>query len=625
MIFAPSLVRTAAVAAAVASLGAGPSPTATDDARFAAAAAQADDWLLPGATYSNAHYSALTQIDRTNVAGLVPRWTFHTGMRGGFETTPIVVGGVMYATIPGDDVVALDAASGTQLWRYHHTLRHKPCCGVANRGAAVAYGRVYVATADARLLALDSRTGAVVWDTRLDDETPSRVEHPGDLAGSDKLRDAPVIGQSGVFANMAPQIYRGHVIVGITGVGYGLHVGTNGKPDELTGGVVGEAGDYGTRGYYAAFDAATGVQLWRWHTIPDRGWEGAFRATTPDGSALPRDVAAERAAFAHANGGWKTGGGSAWTTPAIDPQLGLMYVGVGNPSPQFEDSTRPGDNLYSVALVALDVDTGKLRWAYQQVPHDLWGYDVASPPVLLDVRVDGRVVPAVMQAAKTGWLYVHDRRTGDLLRRSAPFVPQQNLYARPNASGVVIAPGAFGGASWSPVAYDARSELAYVAGIHLPMLYRTQSAPTAGGAALIYSEAVPDDASPRWGTLSAIDTQTGQIRWQQKTAQPLVGGVLTTAGGLTFTGEGGGAFDAFDAATGQQLWTYACGAGVNAPPISYRVGATQYIAVAAGGNALFGYPKGDTLFAFALPAAASSNAPPLNAPRANALSRSASR
>jgi glucose dehydrogenase len=597
----PSFMLAAGVAAAALSLGAAPSPIADDDARFAAAASAADDWMLPGANYANAHFSALTQIDRTNVARLAPRWTFHTGMRGGFETTPIVDNGVMYVTVPGDDVVALNAATGAQIWHYHHTLKHKPCCGIANRGAAVAYGRVYIATADARLIALDDSTGAVLWDTPLDDETPSRVEQTGDLATSDKLRDQPVIGQSGVFANMAPQVYRGKVIIGITGVGYGLHVGTNGKPDQLTGGVVGVAGDYGTRGYYAAFDAQSGKQRWRWHTVPDRGWEGDFRTTTPDGVPLPRDAAAERAAAPNFSGAWKTGGGSAWTTPAIDPQLGLMYVGVGNPSPQFEDRTRPGDNLYSVALVALDVETGKLRWAYQQVPHDLWGYDVASPPVLLDVSINGRAVPAVMQAGKTGWLYINDRRTGALLRKSAPFVPQQNLFARPTVAGVVVAPGAFGGASWSPVAFDASANLAYVAGIHLPMLYRTHPATSAVGAGDDYSEAAPDDASPRWGTLTAIDTQTGELRWQARTAQPLVGGVLATAGGLAFTGEGSGAFDAFDAASGNKLWTFACDAGVNAPPITYRVGGTQFVAVAAGGNLLFGYPKGDGVFAFALP------------------------
>jgi glucose dehydrogenase len=594
-----TLALIATLAASAASLAAAPAPTATDDARFAAASAQGDDWMLPGGTYANAHFSSLAQISRDNAKYLTLRWTYHTGARGGFETTPIVDGGIMYVTVPGDDVVALDAQTGVQLWRYHHTLRHKPCCGVANRGAAVAYGRVYIATADARLIALDERDGTVVWDRPLDDETPSRVEQLGDLAGSDRLRDQPVTGQSGVFANMAPQVYAGNVIVGVTGAGYGLHVGANGDPNSL-GGVVGVAGDYGTRGYYAAFDAFTGTQRWRWHTVPETGWEGDFRATSPDGSALPRDAEAERSAAPRFKNAWKTGGGSAWTTPAIDPQLGLMYVGVGNPSPQFEDRTRPGDNLYTVALAALDIKSGKLRWAFQEVPHDLWGYDVASPPVLLDARVDGQTVPAVMQAAKTGWLYILDRRTGKLLRRSAPFVPQQNLFARPTPNGVLIAPGAFGGASWSPAAYDATSRLAYVAGIHVPMLYRTHTASTTDGSTVDYSEATPEMTAPHFGTLTAIDTQTGAVRWQDKTAQPLVGGVLATAGGLTFTGEGSGAFDAFDSASGAQLWTYNCAAGVNAPPITYRANGEQYVAVAAGGNALFGFAQGDAIYAFAV-------------------------
>jgi glucose dehydrogenase len=558
------------------------------------------DWTLPGRDLANRHFSPLHQVDTTNVGRLVPRWTFHSGARGGFETTPLVVDGVMYATIPGDDVVALDAASGKQIWRYHHTLRSKPCCGLANRGAAVADGHVYVATVDARLIALDERTGALVWDVPLDTEGNGNAEHSSDLAGSDRLRTAPVIGQSGVFANMAPQIYHGKVIVGISGVGYGLHVGTDGKPDQLTGGVVGVAGNYGTRGYYAAFDGKTGAQQWRWHTIPANGWEGTYRTTTPDGAPLPRDVVAEQHAARTFTDAWKSGGGSAWTTPAIDPKLGLMYVGVGNPSPQFEDRTRPGDNLFSVALVALDINTGKMKWAYQEVPHDLWGYDVASPPVLLDVRVGDETVPAVMQAGKTGWLYINDRRTGELLRRSDPFVPQMNLFARPTPGGVVIAPGAFGGASWSPVAYDATSGLAFVAGIHIPMTYAVRSTTATDGTNVDYTEATPDDTSPRWGTLSAVDTQTGKLRWQNKLPQPLVGGVLATAGGLAFTGEGSGAFNAYDTTTGKQLWTFACGAGVNAPPITYSVGGTQYVAVAAGGNALFGYPKGDAIIAFAL-------------------------
>jgi glucose dehydrogenase len=559
----------------------------------------ASDWALPGADLANSHYSALATIDVSNVATLRPQWTFHTGMRGGFEATPIVIDGVMYLSTAGDDVVALDAATGVPRWRYRHTLRNVPCCGVANRGVAVSGGRVFIATADARLIALDRTSGSVLWDVPLATEAGGDVEHTSDLSAADSLRSGKVIGQSGIFANMAPQIYRDDVIVGITGVGYGLHVAT-GTTSDLTSGVVGVAGNYGTRGYYAAFDAKTGTRRWRWFTIPEHGWEGAFRSSTPDGAPLTRDVAAEKAAVTQHADAWRSGGGSAWTTPAIDAERGLMYVGVGNPSPQFEDATRPGDNLYSVSLVALDVRTGSVRWAYQEVPHDLWGYDVASPPVLLNVDVGGRTIPAVMQAGKTGWLYVLDRTTGALLQRSAAFVPQQNLFARPTAAGVVIAPGAFGGASWSPVAYDPVRQLAFVAAAHLPMLYRSRTATAADGTGTDYTEATPDDNSLRWGTLSAIDPQTGAIRWQDKTAQPLVGGVLATAGGLTFFGEGDGTFDALDSATGKHVWTYACDGGVNAPPITYRVAGKQYVAVAAGGNALFGYKRGDSLMSFAL-------------------------
>jgi alcohol dehydrogenase (cytochrome c) len=401
---------------------------------------------------------------------------------------------------------------------------------------------------------------------------------------------------------MAPLVFKDKVVVGVTGVGYGLHLGATGGGDALTEGVVGIAGDYGHRGFYAAYDVKTGRELWRWYTIPPKNWEGAFTSTTPDGAPLHRDLAAEHAAAARYADAWKTGGGSAWTTPAYDPKLGLLYAGVGNPSPQFQDETRPGDNLYTVALVALDAQTGALRWAYQQVPHDVWGYDVASPPVLFDTVVDGKTIPAVGQAGKTGWYYVIDRRTGALIRKSDPFVTQEHLFAAPTAAGIRIAPGAFGGSSWSPAAYDATSGLAYVAGVNVPMLYQVITKAGAGGKdAIRYTEATPTTDAPHTGTLTAIDTNTGRIRWQNKTAQPLVGGTLVTAGGFVFAGEGDGNLDAFDAASGELLWHASCGAGVNAPPIAYGVGGREYIAVAAGGNQLFGYPSGDALHVFALP------------------------
>jgi glucose dehydrogenase len=268
-----------------------------------------------------------------------------------------------------------------------------------------------------------------------------------------------------------------------------------------------------------------------------------------------------------------------------------------------DDVSRPGDNLYTVSLVAVDVRTGELRWHHQHVPHDRWGYDVASPPVLFEVVHEGAIVQAVGEASKTGWYYVNDRVTGELLYLSEPFVPHRNIFAQPTAEGVTIAPGAAGGASWSPTAFDPRTGFAYVAGLHMPTTFTVQERPaTDTQPALRYSVLRMAD-EPRWGVLSAIDTRDrGSILWQAKTESILVGGVLATAGGLVFMGEGDGNFNAYDSETGEMLWTFYCGAGVNAPPVTYEVGGVQYVAVAAGGHQMFGFPTGDAVIAFALPA-----------------------
>jgi glucose dehydrogenase len=251
--------------------------------------------------------------------------------------------------------------------------------------------------------------------------------------------------------------------------------------------------------------------------------------------------------------------------------------------------------------VALDHRTGRLVWHYQQVPHDRWGYDVASSPVLVEVHHGGRRVPAVAHAAKTGWVYVHDRRTGRLLFKSEPFVPQRNLFTPPRpGEGVVIAPGIGGGANWSPSAFDPRRRLFYVGALHLPTRYIAHTARRPDGTVLRYAST--QETEEAWGTLTAVDLAAGgRLRWQVRTDEPLVGGVLATAGGLVFTGAGQGELAAFHAGSGRRLWSYRCDAGVNAPPITYAVGGRQYVAVAVGGNALFGFKQGDMVMAFALP------------------------
>ncbi|MDR2874489.1 MAG: PQQ-binding-like beta-propeller repeat protein, partial [Methylobacillus sp.] len=372
------------------------------------------------------------------------------------------------------------------------------------------------------------------------------------------------------------------------------------REDAPLGAVIGVAGLYGRPGFLAAFDAESGKRIWQFDTVPPQGWEGQFAAATPDGVPLNRDIAREKSALAQYADAWRYGGGSAWTTPAIDPKLGLLYFGTGNPSPQMDDVSRPGDNLYTVSLVALDVATGKLRWHYQLVPHDIWGYDVASPPVLFNFKRDGKTIPAVGHASKMGWFYVLDRATGKLLLKSEAFVPQSNMFARATPQGTRIYPGVFGGVNWSPGAVDEAHHLAFVAAMHMPARYTLHETPASGDKpAIRYTVSEPID-EPKWGLLSAIDLSSGKIKWQQKTPEPLVGGVLATAGGVLFTGEGNGNFNAYDSATGKLLWQTKAEAGVNAPPITYEINGEQYIAVVAGGNAIWGYKQGDYVLTFKL-------------------------
>ncbi len=594
-------MRGIAVAAMVMILGAAALAEPVDDARLAGDAAEGADWLTYGNGYGNQRFSGLEQINRDTVSALVPRWIYQTGISATFQASPLVADGVMYVTTPRNHVVALDAASGKTLWRYaHEMITDKLCCGPANRGAAMGYGAVYQATADGRLLALDQESGEVRWDVTIAVLGSAPSESLDQLAEDDPLRDTEVAGASELGASMAPLVHDGLVIAGVTGAGYGLHVGADAEGE--VGAVVGFEGRFGKRGYMAAYDAATGAEVWRWYTTRTGGWEGEFRETTPAGAPLHRDIATEKATAAQYADAWQVGGGSLWSTPALDPDLGLIYFGTGNPAPQMDDVSRPGDNLYTVSLVAVDVRTGELRWHYQHVPHDRWGYDVASPPVLFDVVHEGAIVQAVGEASKTGWYYVNDRVTGKLLYLSEPFVPQRNIFARPTEEGVTIAPGAAGGASWSPTAFDPHTGFAYVAGLHMPTTFTVQERPaTDTQPALRYSVLRMAD-EPRWGVLSAIDTRDrGSIRWQAKTDSILVGGVLATAGGLVFMGEGDGNFNAYDSATGELVWTFYCGAGVNAPPVSYEIGGVQYVAVAAGGHQMFGFPTGDAVIAFALP------------------------
>ena len=561
------------------------------------------DWPMYGLDYTHQRHSTLKQIHHNNVKNLQPAWNVQTGVKASFQATPLVVDRVMYVSLPFNHVLALDAVTGKEIWRYQHQRKkdYRMCCGPANRGVAVSDGKVFMGTVDARLVALDAKTGRKIWDIEVADAASASAENIQTLQEGDKLKNSSIAGQSGIGIAMAPIVYQGKVLVGITGVGYGLHLDSEREGAPL-GAVVGFAGSYGRAGFLAAFDAATGKRIWQFDTVAPKAWEGAFRTATPDGVPLNRDVDSEKKNLHKYPDAAKFGGGSAWTTPAIDTKRGLLYFGTGNPSPQMDDTSRPGDNLYTISLVCLDIHTGKIRWHYQQVPHDLWGYDVASPPILFDYEIDGKKIAAVGQASKVGWYYVHDRVTGRLLKKSDAFILQTNLFARPSPEGVVITPGAVGGVNWTPTALNSKTLTAFVPAIHWPVKYSKKTIPAKDGKpALDYStlELLMDE--PRWGVLSAINLRTGEMRWQVKTSEPLVGGLLSTASDLIFMGEGNGAFNAFDATNGQRLWSTQLPAGVNAPPITYQINGVQYIAVVAGGNQLFGFKQGDGIHVFALP------------------------
>ena len=568
-------------------------PTVSHE-RLMSTAQDAANWLTFGQNYTNQRFSNLDQISTSTVSRLGPRWTFNSGAKGPFQAQPLVADGTMFVTLPGNDVIALNAANGKTVWRYQHTKRRAATLGSpANRGAALANGKVFEATNDGRLLALNALNGEVMWDRVIVQPAP------GELDGlDDSTRERYLENIDTLPAKMPPLAYRGMVIVGVTSAGYGIYYNLGVKTRE--GPAPGWEDFLGKRGFVAAFDADTGDEIWRWYTTRSGGWEGLFSSTTGEGEPLSRDLDAERDAAKTIGENWRAGGSSTWSTPSLDPELGLLFVGTGNASPNDVPSARPGDNLYASSLVALDVNTGEVRWHYQQVPQDVWGYDVASASVLFDVAVDGETIPAVGIAGKTGWFYVHDRRSGKLLYRSEQVVPQENMFKRPSVDGVVVSPGSFGGVSWSPGSFDLRSGLIYVGAIHRPTRLSLKYAQEESGRVGYTATDIALDL-PSWGTLSAIDTtNVGKLRWQVKTDQPLIGGVLATAGDLVFVGEGDGNFAAFNSRDGARVWGYKTGIGVNAPPVSYLVGDTQFVAVAAGGSKYFGFPTGDLLIAFAL-------------------------
>ena len=527
--------------------------TVTQD-MLSRAGSDGNNFLHTNGNYEQTRFFPNKQINIQNVKNLVPAWVFQTEIVDSLETSPIVVNGIMYVTTSYNHVYALDAKTGSEIWHYKQKLGPITtyCCGPNNRGVAVSGDKVFMATLDAKVVALNAKTGRVVWEQQIAD---------------------PELGYS---ETMAPTV-----------VGNKLLIGTNG-------------GEYGIRGFVKALDTATGKVLWTFNTIPKNS-VGVWATHDATGRDMKRDIPAEKAALKKLGDPYKTLGGGVWQNPAVDEATGKIYFVVGNPSPDLDGSIRPGDNLYTDSLVSVDLETGKYSCHFQYIAHDVWDLDAVSPPVITQVKnKKGKMIKGVLHGGKSGHIYVHDAKDCSLIRYSQAMVPQEDMWSLPTKDGKRMLPGANGGVEWSPLGVNPELNLAYAINLHQPMTYHVESSPYPGGKLWLGGAFKVIATEEMWGNITAVDYNTGNIKWKVKTEQPMIGGILPTAGGLVFAGEGNGMFKAYDAATGSMLWKFQAGAGVNAPPSSYTVDGQQYIVVAAGGNAQLGYKYGNNIIAFKL-------------------------
>ncbi|MGE0822865.1 MAG: pyrroloquinoline quinone-dependent dehydrogenase [Candidatus Binatia bacterium] len=522
---------------------------------------ETSSWLMYGGNYQNWRFSPLKDVTRENVKKLQVAWMFQTGIPGQLEAAPIIADGILYLVASYNHVYALDAVTGDPLWKYDHPLPEdlRLCCGPTNRGVAIAGDKVFMATLDAHMVALDRRTGKVVWNTEMDDY------------------------KVGYSSTAAPLVVRDNVIIGIAG------------------------GEYGVRGYIDAYDVKTGERKWRTYTIPGEGEKGV---ETWEGDS------------------WKIGGGPAWVTGTYDPEQDVLYWATGNPSPDWNGDNRKGDNLYTNSALALDPETGKIKWHFQFTPHDVWDYDGNTGMFLVDVQRSGNTVKALAQPNRNGFLYVLDRSSGEYLH-SAQYVEQLNwakgidekgrplvdpkYLPQPGGNPEFICPGNVGGQNGSySAAYSPETKLIYVPVIEscgkMEKAVSTfiQGIPFWGGGPGV----MQGDDQSSYGHLSAIDPTTGAVKWRYKDDYPLVGGTLVTAGGVVFTGNQSGYALAFDDTSGELLWKFQTGSTVRGQPVAYKIGGRQYVAVPSGGGGLavslvgenpLG-TKGSALVVFALPA-----------------------
>lgn len=513
-----------------------------------------NNFLHTNGNYKQTRYYPAQQINLENVHNLKRAWVFKTAIKESLETTPIIVNGTMYVTTSFNHVYALDAKTGKQKWHYKHDMGPITtyCCGPNNRGVFPYENMVYMGTLDAKLVALNAKNGKKVWESQIAD---------------------PELGYS---ETMAPTVVDGKVLIG-----------TNG-------------GEYGIRGFVKAYDAKTGDLLWTFHTIPENS-VGVWAENDATGRYMHRDIEKEKATLAKNGDPYETLGGGQWQNQAIDRETNRAFFVVGNPSPDLYGDIRPGDNLYTNALVAIDLDSGKKICHFQYIAHDVWDLDAVSPPIITPVRDnDGSMVKGILHAGKTGYVYVHRASDCSLIRYSEPMVSQERRWVLPTPEGNRMLPGANGGVEWSPMAIDPDLELTYAMNLHQPMTYHVEETPYPGGKLWLGGafKVIPDEQ--QWGNITAVDYNTGKIRWKVKTEQPMIGGILATGGGLVFTGEGNGWFRAYNSESGELMWQDKAEAGVNAPPASYNVDGDQYIVVGAGGNVQLDFKRGNEIIAYKL-------------------------
>jgi alcohol dehydrogenase (cytochrome c) len=539
--------------------------------RLLKAASEPQDWLTYSGTFMSQRYSQLTQITPANVKNLQLKWMYQGTVFAPWQATPLVVDGIMYLTQRPNDVVALDARTGRAFWIYQHLPARDAivCCGANNRGVAILGDTLFFATHDARVIAIHTKTGQALWNV----EVANRKE--------------------GAYSmTLSPLVIKDKVIVG-------------------TGG-----SDFGVRGFISALDAKTGKEAWRFYTIPAPGEPGheTWAPCPPSSSSDPASPS-----YCDRNA-WKSGGGAIWVTGSYDPELNLTYWGTGNPGPDYNPRQRPGDNLYSGSVIALDADTGKLKWYFQFVPGDPYDYDAVQIPVLADMEWEGRPRKLMLWGNRNGFFYVLDRATGEFLL-GKPFVhvnwasgldKKGRPIPTPQPAGKPTYPGPQGATNWHSPSYSPRTGLFYLpvwenygaVFEQTPQGYEHGAAFGAGGS----TPFVPIPGAPGipmlrrgpinfWteaaasGAVLALDARTGERRWKFPMTDVGQSGILTTASDVLFTGGREGYFQALHARTGEVLWKVNLGAqGINGP-ITYEVGGKQYVATISGLSlATFGLP-----------------------------------